>query len=106
MDRYYFYDNYDVPSQFEQTVPQVFPTTAPGNFTWLDDMKKFVMTTFYPYQWDLNYWNPVVMNEMVYNMLNLTNKGIDVIRIDAFRISGNSWEPIAEIFRRYIILFV
>ena len=38
MDRYYFYDNYDVPSQFEQTVPQVFPTTAPGNFTWLDDL--------------------------------------------------------------------
>lgn len=83
MDRYYFYDNYDVPAQFEQTVPQVFPTTAPGNFTWLDDLKKFVMTTFYPYQWDLNYWNPVVMNEMIYNMLNLTNKGIDVIRIDA-----------------------
>ena len=24
MDRYYFYDNYDVPEQFEQTVPQVF----------------------------------------------------------------------------------
>ena len=41
------------------------------------------MTTFYPYQWDLNYWNPVVFNEMIYNMLNLTNKGIDVIRIDA-----------------------
>lgn len=83
MDRYYFYDNYDVPAQFEQTVPQVFPTTAPGNFTWLPDMNKFVMTTFYPYQWDLNYWNPVVLNEMIYNMLNLTNKGIDVIRIDA-----------------------
>ena len=77
------YDNYDVPAQFEQTVPQVFPTTAPGNFTWLPDMNKFVMTTFYPYQWDLNYWNPVVLNEMIYNMLNLTNKGIDVIRIDA-----------------------
>lgn len=83
MDRYYFYDNYDVPAQFEQTVPQVFPTTAPGNFTWLPDRNKFVMTTFYPYQWDLNYWNPVVFNEMIYNMLNLTNKGIDVIRIDA-----------------------
>ena len=41
------------------------------------------MTTFYPYQWDLNYWNPTVFNEMVYNMLNLTNKGIDIIRIDA-----------------------
>ena len=83
MDRYYFYDNYDVPAEFEKTVPQVFPTTAPGNFTWLPDMNKFVMTTFYPYQWDLNYWNPVVLNEMIYNMLNLTNKGIDVIRIDA-----------------------
>ena len=60
MDRYYFYDNYDMPAEFEKTVPQVFPTTAPGNFTWLPDMNKFVMTTFYPYQWDLNYWNPVV----------------------------------------------
>ena len=81
--RYYFYDNYDIPAQFEKTVPQVFPTTAPGNFTWLPDLNKFVMTTFYPYQWDLNYWNPTVFNEMVYNMLNLTNKGIDIIRIDA-----------------------
>ena len=81
--RYYVYDNYDIPAQFEKTVPQVFPTTAPGNFTWLPDLNKFVMTTFYPYQWDLNYWNPTVFNEMVYNMLNLTNKGIDIIRIDA-----------------------
>ena len=81
--RYYFYDNYDIPAQFEKTVPQVFPTTAPGNFTWLPDLNKFVMTTFYPYQWDLNYCNPTVFNKMVYNMLNLTNKGIDIIRIDA-----------------------
>src|SRR5699024_10836952 len=32
--RYFFYDNWEIPSQFEQTVPQVFPTTAPGNFTY------------------------------------------------------------------------
>lgn len=82
-DRYFFYDNYDLPAQFEKTVPEVFPTTAPGNFTWVPEVNKFVMTTFYPYQWDLNYWNPVVLNEMVGNMLNLVNKGIDVIRIDA-----------------------
>ena len=81
--RYFFYDNYDLPAQFERTVPEVFPTTAPGNFTWVADAGKYVMTTFYPYQWDLNYWNPVVMNEMVGNMLNLVNRGIDVIRIDA-----------------------
>ncbi len=81
--RYYFYDNYDIPAQFEQTMPEVFPTTAPGNFSWLPDMEQFIMTTFYPYQWDLNYWNPIVLNEMIYNMLNLVNKGIDIIRIDA-----------------------
>lgn len=82
-DRYFFYDTYEIPEQFEKTCPQVFPTTAPGNFTWLEDVKKYVMTTFYPYQWDLNYWNPVVFVEMTDNLLNLTNRGIDIIRIDA-----------------------
>ena len=83
MSRYFFYDNDSIPKQYERTVPQVFPTTAPGNFTWLDDIRHFVMTTFYPYQWDLNYKNPRVFNEMMYNFLFLANKGIDVIRIDA-----------------------
>lgn len=41
------------------------------------------MTTFYPYQWDLNYGNNVVFNDMVGYMLALANKGIDVIRLDA-----------------------
>ncbi|WP_285824298.1 amylosucrase [Schaedlerella arabinosiphila] len=83
MSRYFFYDNDAIPQQYERTVPQVFPTTAPGNFTWLDDIKHYVMTTFYPYQWDLNYKNPRVFNEMMYNFLFFANKGIDVIRIDA-----------------------
>ncbi|MCC8082364.1 MAG: alpha-amylase family protein [Lachnospiraceae bacterium] len=82
-NRYFFYDNYDIPSQFERTVPQVFPTTAPGNFTWNPDTGKVVMTTFYPYQWDLNYGNPTVFREMVGNMLYLVNQGIDIIRLDA-----------------------
>lgn len=82
-DRYFFFDNYDIPSEYEKTCPQVFPTTAPGNFTWREDWHKFVMTTFYPYQWDLNYANPVVFNEMVNNMLYLVNQGIDIVRIDA-----------------------
>ncbi|MCI7018289.1 MAG: alpha-amylase family glycosyl hydrolase [Clostridiales bacterium] len=81
--RYFFYDNWDVPNRYEQTVPQVFPTTAPGNFTWLEDCRQVVMTTFYPYQWDLNYANPMVFNDMVENMLFLANRGINVIRLDA-----------------------
>ncbi len=82
-DRYFFFDNYSLPAMYEKTVPQVFPTTAPGNFTWLPDRQEFVMTSFYPYQWDLNYRNPVVFNEMMYNFLYLANQGIDVLRIDA-----------------------
>lgn len=83
MSRYFFYDNDEIPNQYEETVPQVFPTTAPGNFTWLPECNHHVLTTFYPYQWDLNYKNPRVFNEMMYNFLFLANKGIDIIRIDA-----------------------
>lgn len=80
--RYFFYDSWDIPREFEKTVPQVFPTTAPGSFTQLDD-GQIVMTNFYPYQWDLNYGNPVVFNDMTENLLYLANRGIDVIRLDA-----------------------
>ncbi|WP_251389255.1 alpha-amylase family protein [Mediterraneibacter agrestimuris] len=83
MSRYYFYSDPTVPQKYEKTVPQVFPTTAPGNFTYLPDMNHYVMTTFYPYQWDLNYHNPRVFNEMMYNFLYLANQGIDIVRIDA-----------------------
>ena len=82
-DRYFFFDDDTIPNQYEQTCPQVFPTTAPGNFTWLPDCRKMVMTTFYPYQWDLNYANPVVFNEMAGNLLYLVNQGVDVVRLDA-----------------------
>ncbi len=81
-ERYFFYDRWDIPREFEKTVPQVFPTTAPGSFTQLED-GRIVMTNFYPYQWDLNYANPVVFNDMTENLLFLANRGIDVIRLDA-----------------------
>lgn len=83
ISRYFFYDDWFVPNIYEETVPEVFPTTAPGNFTWINDCNQVVMTTFYPYQWDLNYANPMVFNDMVGNMLYMANRGIDVIRLDA-----------------------
>ena len=83
MSRYFFFRDHTIPSIYEKTVPQVFPTTAPGNFTWLEDAQHFVMTSFYPYQWDLNYKNPRVFNEMLYHLLYLANRGIDIIRLDA-----------------------
>ena len=81
--RYFFYDNWNIPRQYEQTMPQVFPETAPGNFTYFDDFGKIVMTTFYPFQWDLNYANPTVFNDMTENLLYLANRGVDIVRLDA-----------------------
>ncbi|MCI6434510.1 MAG: alpha-amylase family glycosyl hydrolase, partial [Clostridiales bacterium] len=52
------------------------------NFTQLPD-GQIVMTSFYPFQWDLNYANPMVFNDMVENLLFLANQGMDVIRLDA-----------------------
>lgn len=82
-DRYFFFDNWDIPKEYEKFLPEVFPTTAPGNFTFCKEANKVVMTTFYPYQWDLNYRNPVVFNDMTENMLFLCNQGVDIIRLDA-----------------------
>ena len=82
-ERYFFFDSWDIPRRYEETVPQVFPTTAPGNFTWCEEAGKVVMTTFYPYQWDLNYANPTVFNDMTENMLYLCNQGVDIVRLDA-----------------------
>ncbi len=82
-DRYFFYDDWTIPNEYEKTVPQVFPQTAPGNFSWCPEANKVVMTTFYPYQWDLNYRNPTVFNDMTENMLFLCNHGVDIVRLDA-----------------------
>lgn len=80
--RYFFFDNYSIPAMYEKTVPQVFPSTAPGNFTYLQDIQQFVMTTFYPGQWDLNYQNPEVFRQMILHFLFLTSQGVDVVRMD------------------------
>ena len=81
--RYFFFDDWTIPNEYEKTVPQVFPTTAPGNFTYLPDCNQVVMTCFYPFQWDLNYANNMVFHDMTENLLFLANRGIDVIRLDA-----------------------
>ena len=82
-DRFFMFNDWGLPNEFERTVPQVFPESAPGNFTYCEEAKKVVMTTFYPYQWDLNYGNPTVLNDMLENMLFLCNQGADVFRLDA-----------------------
>ncbi|MCQ2437589.1 MAG: alpha-amylase family glycosyl hydrolase [Clostridia bacterium] len=80
-ERYFFFDSRQVPDSYDAETPSPLPETAPGNFTYLADIDSYVLTSFNHYQWDLNYTNPVVFNEMVENMLFLTNCGIDIIRL-------------------------
>lgn len=82
-DYYYTFDNKTVPMLFEQAMPEVFPESAPGNFTFDQSMDKWVMTVFNQYQWDLNYTNPYVFVEMLNNVLTQANMGVDIFRMDA-----------------------
>lgn len=82
-DYFYCYDERWIPDEFEKSMPEVFPESSPGNFTFNREMNKWVMTVFHHYQWDLNYTNPEVFVEMLDNVLFYANLGVDVLRIDA-----------------------
>ncbi len=82
-DYYLMFDTPDLPNLYEQTLVEVFPDNAPGNFTHYPDIGKWVWTTFNEHQWDLNWANPAVFLEIVEVMLFLANKGVDVLRLDA-----------------------
>lgn len=82
-DYYYTFENRNVPDMFEQSMPEIFPETSPGNFTWDEAMNRWVMTVFNEYQWDLNYSNPAVFIEMLDIILYWANKGVDILRLDA-----------------------
>lgn len=91
---YYTFDDHTIPAEFEKTLPEVFPETAPGNFTYIPEMEKWVMTVFNNYQWDLNYTNPEVFLEMLANLVKLADMGVDVIRFDALAFL---WKKIGTI---------
>lgn len=82
-DYYLMFPDDTLPQRYEQTLTEVFPENAPGNFTWYDDCQRWVWTTFNEHQWDLNWTNPRVFLEVVDIMLNLANKGVEIMRLDA-----------------------
>lgn len=82
-DYFYMYQDRTVPDEFEKTMPEIFPESSPGNFTWSDECKQWVMTVFHGYQWDLNYKNPEVFMEMLEVVFFYANHGVDILRIDA-----------------------
>lgn len=80
---YWFFPDRTLPDRFESAMPEVFPETSPGNFTWIPECGAWVMTVFHRYQWDLNWGNPEVFVEMLGVVLGMANAGIDLIRLDA-----------------------
>ena len=82
-DYYYAVEDRSTAYMYERSMPEVFPETSPGNFTFDKEMQRWVMTVFNSYQWDLNYTNPYVLVEMIDNIFYLANMGVDVFRMDA-----------------------
>ena len=71
------------PDAYEATLPDVFPDLAPGNFSFVPELERWVWTTFNDFQWDLDYRNPEVFGAMAEVVLNLAAAGVDVVRLDA-----------------------
>ncbi|MDQ1121057.1 MULTISPECIES: amylosucrase [Pseudoxanthomonas] len=82
-DYYHLYPDRRVPDAYERTLGQVFPRTAPGNFSWVEDAQAWAWTTFYPFQWDLDWRNPHVFGDMALALLELANLGVEVFRLDS-----------------------
>jgi amylosucrase len=82
-DYFYFFNDRISPDEYDRSMPDIFPESSPGNFTWVEECGKWVMTVFHSYQWDLNYTNPQVMVEMLDNIFFYANLGVDLLRIDA-----------------------
>ncbi len=82
--------------QWEDALDDVFPLSAPGNFTWSEDLNAWVWTSFYPYQWDLNYANRAVFLAMTETLLNLANQGVSGFRLDS---TGFLWKRLGTACR-------
>lgn len=97
---YRMYPNRTMPDAYETHLREIFPDEHPGAFTYFDDIEQWVWTTFHSNQWDLNYANPVVFNQMANEMLFLANQGVEVLRLDAvafiWKQLGTSCENLPE----------
>jgi amylosucrase len=97
---YYIFPDRTMPDAYERTLREIFPEQAPGNFTYQAEIGKWVWTSFYNFQWDLNYSNPEVFNAMAGEMLFLANQGVEILRFDAlafiWKQLGTSCESLPE----------
>lgn len=97
---YYLFDDYTLPEAYQRTLREIFPEQRPGSFTYDEEMDRWIWTTFHSYQWDLNYSNPAVFNQMAREILFLANVGIEILRLDAvafiWKVMGTNCENLPE----------
>jgi amylosucrase len=94
-------DSAEEVAEHEVSLNQVFPQNAPGNFTYVEALGGCVWTTFFPYQWDLNYCDPDVFAEIVCAMLQLANTGVGAFRLDStaflWKVKGTSCTNLPQV---------
>lgn len=87
-DFYFMFPDREMPDRYMATLREIFPDREGDAFTWRDDVESdqggaWVWTTFFPFQWDLDYSNPGLTAAMAGELLHLANLGPAVIRADA-----------------------
>jgi amylosucrase len=80
---YFLFPDRTLPDAYDRTLREIFPEVRRGSFTWREDMRKWVWTTFNSFQWDLNYANPSTFRAMAGEMLFIANLGVEFLRLDA-----------------------
>jgi amylosucrase len=99
-DYYFIFPDRTLPDQYEQNLREIFPGARAGSFTLHPQMQQWVWTTFYSFQWDLNYGNPEVFRAMAGEMLFIANIGIEILRLDALAFTwkrmGTTCENLPE----------
>jgi amylosucrase len=82
-DFFYTFSDKNIVDAYNANMPEIFPESSPGSFTYNKEMQKWVMTVFHSYQWDLNFSNPNVFITMLDTIFYYANLGVDILRIDA-----------------------
>ncbi len=103
--RYLMYDDRTVPDRFATNLRSIFPEREGDGFIWRTDVAgptggKWVWTTFFESQWDLDYRNPDVLVAMATELLFVVNLGASVVRMDAtpflWKEEGTSCENLPQ----------
>ncbi|MFC0673954.1 alpha-amylase family protein [Brachybacterium hainanense] len=81
-DFYLIFEDRAMPDAYERTTREIFPDDHRGSFVQLED-GRWIWSTFYHFQWDLNYANPAVFRAMAGEMLFLAAQGVEVLRMAA-----------------------